>query len=563
MLYRYLKSYGLCCFVFFISSTSYATSSPEQRAEDAANQAFLLEQQRQLEREQQQRPANLFLQPQQQALMPAPVTSEQCFTIQQIDLTGATTLPADQAALITHPYIGQCISLKDMNLIVQLITRWYLQQGYVTTRAYLTPQDIADGQLEISVIEGALSELNLQDLTHRELAMILPQEKGEILNLRHLETALEQLNRLPGYDVSMELLPGMEPSQTLLSLTNKAGRPYRVQLNADNLGSASTGDNQLQTLFSIASPLGLADQLTLSLNGTEEQGANRGTQGLSLQYRIPYVYWNFTGSYQKFEYQQPITTASSEFLSSGRSEILNLKASRIVARGQRYKWSLHGGLTYKDNRSFLDDILLLLSSSKLAVANVRIDYSHQLTGGSVTVAFDINRGTRLLGALKEPFEPDAPEPGFEKYTLSGSYQQQLSTPRPILFNSSLFGQYSPDNLYASEQISVGGYYSVRGLESSRFAGIKGWHWRNELAMPLNDALPQAWGALFDGLEPYIGLDAGWVEDIDGTNERLVGAVAGLRLTGRHVRFDLGTAAGLKGDQPHESPDVYATLAMHF
>lgn len=81
----------------------------------------------------------------------------------------------------------------------------------MTSRAYLPQQDMSKGHLQVLVVEGKLEGLKGADnskLTDRELAMAFPGKSGEILNLREIEQAVDQLNRLPSNQAQMELTPG-------------------------------------------------------------------------------------------------------------------------------------------------------------------------------------------------------------------------------------------------------------------------------------------------------------------------------------------------------------------
>ena len=55
--------------------------------------------------------------------------------------------------------------------------------------------------------------------------------------------------------------------------------------------------------------------------------------------------------------------------------------------------------------------------------------------------------------------------------------------RPFICSTLWTFQYSQDNLYPSEQLSIGGYYTVRGFSSS-FRGNKGAYARHECKIPL-------------------------------------------------------------------------------
>ncbi len=82
-----------------------------------------------------------------------------------------------------QPFIAQCLTASDLNRLLSDITHAYLKRGYVTTRAYLPPQDLQDGVLQIQVIEGRLESIDGGDLSSAlETSMSSPAKVGERLN---------------------------------------------------------------------------------------------------------------------------------------------------------------------------------------------------------------------------------------------------------------------------------------------------------------------------------------------------------------------------------------------
>ena len=141
-----------CC----VQATAFAAPSllPGSQQLIRERQQQLLEQQNQRIEELQNLPAAPA------ATQAAPVPeSTRCFAVQRIQLHGITLLsPAEQATLV-EPFSNQCLGVGQLNALLKAITDVYLERGYVTTRAYLPQQDLADGVLDIRVVEGRLESL--------------------------------------------------------------------------------------------------------------------------------------------------------------------------------------------------------------------------------------------------------------------------------------------------------------------------------------------------------------------------------------------------------------------
>ncbi|RLM22816.1 hypothetical protein BIY29_11320 [Brenneria alni] len=63
--------------------------------------------------------------------------------------------------------------------------------------------------------------------------------EGEILNLRDIEQGMEQLNRMPTQQVSIEILPGSKPGYSIVNLTRKKQIPLTVNISFENSSSPS------------------------------------------------------------------------------------------------------------------------------------------------------------------------------------------------------------------------------------------------------------------------------------------------------------------------------------
>lgn len=106
--------------------------------------------------------------------------------------------------------------------------------------------------------------------------------------------------------------------------------------------------------------------------------------------------------------------------------------------------------------------------------------------------------------------------------------------------TSAYGQTTPDRLYASEQLSVGGQYSVRGYKEQYLSGNRGGYWRNELTWQ--------WMTIpgVGTLSATGALDAGHVVSQKGITDggTLAGTSLGLELAGRWLSQSLTVAMPL-------------------
>lgn len=135
----------------------------------------------------------------------------------------------------------------------------------------------------------------------------------------------------------------------------------------------------------------------------------------------------------------------------------------------------------------------------------------------------------------------APRAQFEKWKFGLNFMLPVKAGGlDWMFNSALVGQRANDVLYGSEQIGIGGIYTVRGFVQNNLAGDRGYYWRNDLSLHLPFNLA---GGMSGTFRPYIALDHGHVHSqVTGVpNGSLTGAALGFTLGIGKASLDLFTA----------------------
>ena len=210
-----------------------------------------------------------------------------CFRIHTLTANGHESFPAllwiDSAL---QNYADRCIGREGINLILRRLNARFMDQGFVTTRAAIAGQDIASGEVHISVISGRIRSIRMKDSTSGQaLSNAFPATRGDLLNLRDLEQGLEQLKRVPSQEADMEIMPGDVAGESDVVVSLKRIKPWRVALSLDDSGSRATGKRQVSTSLSLDSPLAINDLLAMGVNNDADgQSQLHGTAGYNIQY---------------------------------------------------------------------------------------------------------------------------------------------------------------------------------------------------------------------------------------------------------------------------------------
>jgi hemolysin activation/secretion protein len=438
---------------------------------------LLQEQQRRLE-ELQQLPGKGV-----EAAPPSPVEEGRCFEIRRIDLEGAEHLNAEVRQQLLEPYADRCLGALQLNELLKAITDYYLDRGFVTSRAYLPQQDLSDGQLDVIVVEGKLEGLDSSSIaSERELAMAFPGETGQLLNLRELEQLVDQLNRLPSRPAQLELLPGEQVGGSRVALKGERSKPWRVSATRDNDGDRSTGEQQLGLGLDWDSPLGLADQLSLRANNDAATDQWRHSDNQSVFYGLPCGWWTFSYSYSQRYYRTRSEGTGFAFALDGNSKTHQLRAERVLHRDAQSKTAFNFGLSHVRTRNYIDNTLVDVSSTRLSEGQLGFNHGRRIGNAFVNLDAGWQHGNGSLDAQGDG-NPHGSEPvaRYNKYSLTLSYLQPFQLwGESFSFDSLATGQRSEDVLFSPQRISLGGLSSVRGFKDQTLSGDTGGYWRNQL-----------------------------------------------------------------------------------
>jgi hemolysin activation/secretion protein len=494
-----------------ISWPLFAASLPPS----PGDQDLIRQRQERLLEQQRQRLNDLQQLPQATPTKPvAPSAADgRCFDIQHITLKGAEHLSESVRNELVAPFLGKCLGVGPLNELLKIITNQYIDRGFVTTRAYLPQQDLADGELEIIVVEGRLEGLDSSEVASpRELGMTFPGTVGGVLNLRDLEQLVDQVNRLPSHQAQLELLPGQAVGGSRVQLKGQRDKPWRVSLNRNNDGQDSTGEQQWGAGLDWDSPLGLADQLSLRTGGDMVSDTWRHSTNQSLNYSLPYGWWTFNYNYSQNNYRSLAEAADFSFEQKGDSETQQLRAERVLHRDSLSKTAASLGVSQSSSRNYIEDSLVDVSSQDLSEGQLGFNHGRRMGTAFINLDAGWQRGIGLFGAQgngnPQGFEPVA---RYNKYSLTLSYLQPFALwGESFSVDSLATGQQSKDVLFSPQRISIGGLSSVRGFKEQSLTGDSGGYWRNQLRW----RRPIPWVSVQPWLQEYgatLAYDVGVIE----------------------------------------------------
>lgn len=519
------------------------------------------QQQQRLQQDQQQRDAlTQAHQVELQKTESAPASGP-CFEINQISLQQASLITPDTQKRLVAPYINQCLSLDRINQLVRAISEWYVQRGYITSRAFLTEQNLSHGTLNITVLEGKLEAIHLQGAIARQLNMAFPTRAGRILNLRDIEQGMEQINRLRTTPVQIEIIPSTQPGYSIVNLTSTPEFPLTLGLNMDNSGQRSTGIGQLSGSLVGNDLLGVADRWFVSGGRSSAFSDWRDAQNFQAGVSVPYGYGLLDYSYSWSNYHSRFNANSFDWYSNGDNISNRLSGSWVLFRNGEIKTGVQLGLNHYVSHNWLNETLLQSSSRKLTSLQIGFNHTQKIAGGVATLNPMLSRGMPWFDAESDKGKSDDfPKAEFRKWSVSSSYQRPVT--QKMWWLSSFYAQWSPDRLYGSERLTIGGENSVRGYKEQYLSGDVGGYLRNELNYSLF-TLPA-----IGEVSTTLALDGGWLQS-DKQDRYAAGTLWGssLGLGTRNAHVSTQLSLGIPVSYPNYlAPDrlsVYARVGLVF
>ena len=452
--------------------------------------------------------------------------SQKCVDIKTVEFNGNTKLSTHKIDKIIKPYLNKCLTVDDINKILNTITNAYIDAGYITSGAYLiSPQPkLNDGILQIKIVEGTITKFT--GITESERKTAFPWVLGSILNLRDIEQGLDQMNRLSSNHTKMEIKANEDVNGTSqIVITNERESPTSISAFTDNLGSKSTGEYRLGVGVVEDNLFGINDQLNLNYTNSVSGNSDKYSRALSLGFSVPLGYWSITNnaSYSEYKTYMKLPISGEKLYSYGDNFTDSFIIDKVISRGQKYKLSVSVGVNFKSPNNYTKVLDIKtkngVSSRLLSDVEYGVPMTFYFNRGVVFAKPSFVDGVDLFGAKGDDGTfPQKTQFEAYKLYLYSSWNLGFAT-----FATTFDGQYSDDILIPSETVYIGGETSVRGFKDDGASGDSGFYVRNDLNFNLAQIL--GWeNKVAKSLTPSLFFDYGLVKsNADDSKNELSGA----------------------------------------
>ena len=394
--------------------------------------------------------------------------------VRSVHVTGETLFSEADLIAATDFHPGAELDLSQLREMAAKISGYYNRRGYFVAQAYLPAQDIQDGVVTITVIEGRYDKVRLRNasnLSDRVANDVLGGlNHGDVVATAPLERRLLLLSDVPGVQVRSTLAPGGAVGTTDLLVDLTQGRSVSGSLEADNAGNRYTGAGRVGATVNLNDPLGLGDVASVRVL-TSGPGLVyvRGSYQLQLRDATVGV------AYARLQYR--LGREFSSLHASGTEGIASLYGSYPLIRSRND--NLYASVD-ADDRVFEDDIALtaMRTNKRAEVLTFGLNGNHHdgLGGGgwsSFSLSGSVGDLNLRTPAMRATDAASARTQGqYGKLTFAADRLQTLSG--PLSLYGQIRGQLASKNLDISEKMELGGAYGVRAYPEGEAYGDEGY-----------------------------------------------------------------------------------------
>ena len=414
--------------------------------------------------------------------------------IHEIRITGNTVITHEEISPIIAPYQHRKIAVEDIRKLRDEITLAYVNRGYISSGAIIPKQSIADGILEVTIVEGQLAEVHVEtDGRFREQTIrnrILRREPGPA-NVFEIEEQLQFLQQDPRTRyIEAELAPGEQRGESILDIHLYEKEPYQARFEASNYQSPAIGSWRGVAEVDYLNLTGLGDELGARFQFTEGLREVAGHYDLPLNARSTKLslYARTAESeivedpFERLDIESNTQTYGLTLEQPIYRTIQTQVGAFLTGEWRRSKSFLDGS-----GFSFIEDSEEVVSRgseegvSKIAVLRAGFHWIHRNQRQVLAASTTFSLGLDTLDATTAG--GDRPDGQFFSWLGQAQWARRfdlLDSQLIIRFDS----QLSESPLLGLEQFALGGHSTVRGYRENTLVRDNGVIGSIELRVPI-------------------------------------------------------------------------------
>jgi len=407
-------------------------------------------------------------------------TNDPSFLVEQIRIDGSKGLSPEEQSTLTQPLSGRAVKLSELKGLADQISALYAARGYALTVAIVPVQTVIDGVVHITVIEGAIDQVDVE--FKHNISISQANRIGSAVRKRlrrvvragpvrtyDLERAILGIDDLSGLSASVIIRP---------SKTVEGSADLLVVIDRQALELAASSDDRLRREFGTKQAA-----LSVSANSLALPGDR-----LDLSYRRSQIDGAY--DYRAIGYSGPIgdslsrayltlseakTKAANGFLKAleleGLERTARLGAQIPLYRSRAKSLYLDLDLIALDSSSDLFGATLIKDRVRTAEAGLSYDWADR-SGASSLLELSYVKGLNGLEATDtdNPLRSRSYGSAQASYVTARLYRRQPVLRMDLAVDISGQVVTRGHSLWASAECSFGGQVYGRGFETGFLGG---------------------------------------------------------------------------------------------
>lgn len=422
------------------------------------------------------------------------------FELRQIKFSGNEKFTDDKLQAVVKEFIGQKVSMTGLKRVAGKVKQFYRERGYIAAYVYVPPQDVNSGVVEFQIIEGKLGAIEVKgnkwfsERTIRRMSRLHP---GSVVYYNDLRSALGFFNKNRDLKVTSLLKPGREPKTTDVELNVKDKFPVHLSTDVNNLGTTDTGKDRWGIGLTHNNLTGNMDSLSTRFQ------IGDGSLGTSARYVLPL---HSSGTQLSLGYSYSHVNLQNEFKPlniEGNAHTYSFDISQPVysttlAEEIFMEWTLNTGFDFK---SIENKVLnAVTGKDEFRIWNLGATGEFTDKWGKLYLPNTFSFGFPDFLGASDVNESAASRPGTggQFFIYRGQAVRYNRLPYDMLLTVRGSWQMTPDDLPASEQMQLGGAFSVRGYSESAYLADYGGIFSTEVMIP-SYIFPEDWKLPYSSL----------------------------------------------------------------
>ncbi|WP_346355367.1 ShlB/FhaC/HecB family hemolysin secretion/activation protein [Azotosporobacter soli] len=399
--------------------------------------------------------------------------------VNRIRISGQTIYSEAQLEGITSSVVGQEVTFGELEQAAGKIAKYFRDNGYLLANAFVTAQEIKDGQVTIQVVVGQYGDVTVRNTSrlsdHYIKAIVKPLKNGDAIHIDSLERVLLILNEVSGITLKSTLAPGKEPGTSDLIMEISDAPVVSGQLYGDNWGNRFTGE--------------IRGGLNININNLSRQGdvltvgglyGGSGLRDLNFDYALPV---GSEGGKIGVTYSNVNYLLGEEYAvlgASGQAKARGIYATYPLHRSRNANLYLRIGFERKELQDLVGSSATD-SQKKVDAWNVGLkgDWRDAAGDGSTAFGLALTQGRLNMLSADARNNDDLKTAGSYSKAIISLLRQKYINER-LSYNFSFTGQLASKNLDSVEKLFLGGATGVRAYPQGEAGGDSGYLVTGEL-----------------------------------------------------------------------------------